>query len=666
MLIRYLMICACLSFVLTSIAEPADSSVEPFVQSAKAVLTGQDSSNSDIEVLAGDLLRAADSNPNHPLYAQAVFLTQLLLDSLELCQSEEELCHRLVANAPESPFTMRSFEMVWNHLTDQNTTPVSGSEFALDMAIAAKGELSAKLFNRGFQPYIDAGMWNTASEAGMRYLHGIETVYDPSIYLDIADAELKAGNSNQSIELLQDLVAGYPKHPAMIRGCTELGLIQLALGSIEEANTQFIQAWSAFQKFHKKPGYEANDIVHSAARALWEYQEYNFSALKRKFADRISTNNKTVRADQKHLEDGYNLVLETDPSFTAQSWTRIGDLHLAFAEAYLREGYESIQVAGKSDLGNPYDRSLEYFQRAQVAYHNAMFDEEFDSEPHPQHWSESTVDWNRMAIHNRYDVFDREAEVVYSWAMDIWEHAPERGLGEEGLSKRYDLLVKRVVPLVIESLNYRQTAFDAASENPSEFQLTDRWNSLDKEMWTSLNLVTDLCRSEWNTTSATAIQLSKTLQITGNPAAVSTFRETLANQLNLSKTYWEEGQIAISELYQAYLDCRPRQEPRDNWDRELMNFHQQFAELAGSSSSQLESSTSNLDPLDPVAQTLKQRLRTIASDAAKAERLALSTAVDMASEFGINNEEFSDIYGRLREIDPAQYPTLEVYRASRK
>jgi hypothetical protein len=185
-------------------------------------------------------------------------------------------------------------------------------------------------------------------------------------------------------------------------------------------------------------------------------------------------------------------------------------------------------------------------------------------------------------------------------------------------------------------------------------------------MWTSLNLVTSLCQLQWDATSATAIQLSKTLQITGNPAAVRTFRETLANQLDYSKMYWEEGQMAITDLYQAYLACHPRQESRDDWDRELMLFHQHFASLAGSSSSQLESSTTNLDPLDPVAQTLKQRLRSIASDAAKAELQALTTAVDMASRFGINNEAFTDIYSRLREIDPAQYPTLEVYRASRR
>ena len=358
--------------------------------------------------------------------------------------------------------------------------------------------------------------------------------------------------------------------------------------------------------------------------------------------------------------------MRTDSAFAAQCWTRIGDLNLAIAEALLWEGYETIQVGEIDEKRNPYDYSLAYYFEAQTAYDKAAAAQTQDLISGPRHWSEMRADWSGMAIHSRYNIFAREADVVYSWAMDVWKHAPERSLGNVGLTKRFDMLVDRVYPLVRESLKYRQYAFAMASHHPSEFKLTDSWNSLEQDISLTLDLATALCQTQWDATSATAIQLSKTLQITGNPAAVRTMRETLINQLDHSKTYWEEGQTAITELFESYLACRPRLESRTVWESELMQFHFNFASMVGSASIQLDASTTNLDHLDPIAQTLKQRLRSISKDAARAEETALTQALDIASRFNIYNKAFSNIYSRLREIDPVQYPTLEIYRASRK
>jgi hypothetical protein len=358
--------------------------------------------------------------------------------------------------------------------------------------------------------------------------------------------------------------------------------------------------------------------------------------------------------------------METDPAFAAQCWTRIGDLNLLFAEAHLREDYETVQVGEIDEERNPYDHSLDYYQLAQSAYEQAVTAQVPDPDSSQRHWSDLKMNWKQRAVNSRYDVFAREADVIYTWAMDVWKHAPERSLGEEGLSKRYAMLVDRVYPLVRESLKYRQYAFAAASHNPNEFKLNETINKLDQDIWNSLELAMNLCQNQWNATSATSIQLSKTLQITGNPAAVRTMRETLMIQMQQSEEYWTEGQVAISDLYDSYLACHPCPDARANWDRELMLFHQNFAAMAGSSSKQLDASTANLDHLDPIAQTLKQRLRSIAADAARAEQKALLQALDTASRFNINNDAFSDIYGRLREIDPARYPPLEIYRASRK
>ena len=85
MLIRYLMICSIMSFAVITNAEPADSTLATYVQTAKAIITGQDNSHNDLQGLARHLLLAADSNPTDPIYAQGVYLAQVLLDSLDEC-----------------------------------------------------------------------------------------------------------------------------------------------------------------------------------------------------------------------------------------------------------------------------------------------------------------------------------------------------------------------------------------------------------------------------------------------------------------------------------------------------------------------------------------------------------------------------------------------------
>ncbi|MBU1636870.1 hypothetical protein KKC97_04310 [bacterium] len=660
------MICAAVALTIPAMAEPVESPLTPLVQTANGVLAGEDNSGRHLTGLIQQLLNEANANPSDSLYAEAIYLSLMLYDSLDVCDFDRSLCERLIQDSPASPFTKAAFDKIWNDLTDTGANPTQGSEFALEMALEANGKLSCDFFRIGFDPYVDEGLWNLAIDAGVRYLHSIDDLYDPELYIEVAGVMLKAGESDRSIELMNELVTLYPKHPCSVRGRTELGLIHLALSNNTVAQDHFSQAWSTYQKYRKKDGFQDHEVVYYAARALWESQEHSLNSLKRKLDDRISTRDKLVRRDQSRLEKTYELIMQTDPSFSAQCWMRIGDLNLAFAEAHLREDYETIQVGKIDEQRNPYDNSLEYYDAAQAAYEKAASSASPDLSSGTRHWSELRMNWNSMALHNRYDVFAREADVVYTWAMDVWKHAPERSLGEEGFSKRFEMLVDRVFPLVRESLYYRQFAFATASQHPTEFKLNETWNKLEQDMNGTLKLATDLCQTQWDATSATAIQLSKTLQITGNPAAVRTMRETLINQLEHSESYWKEGQSAIADLFDSYLACRPRTESRGEWENELMQFHYNFAAMAGSSGMQVESSTANLDHLDPIAQTLKQRLRSMAKDAARAEEAALIQALEMAARFNINNEAFANIYGRLREMNPAQYPSLEVYRASRK
>lgn len=666
MFMRYLIICALIALAIPAMAEPAESPLSPLVQTANAVLSGEDTSGRHLTGLIQQLMNEVNSAPDDSLYAEAIYLVLMLYDSLDVCDFDQSLCERLIQDRPASPFTRQAFDKIWSSLTDNGAKPEQGSEFALEMAQMATGKLSYDLFHLGYDPYVEGGLWNLAIDAGVSYLHSVSDLYEPELYIDVAGVMLKAGESDRSIELMNQLVTLYPKHPCSVRGRTELGLIQLALSNNVVAQEHFSQAWSTYQKYRKKVGYQDHEVVYYAARALWEMQEYNLNTLKRKLDDRISTRDKLVRRDQNRLEKAYELIMQTDPAFTAQCWMRIGELNLAFAEANLREDYETVEVGDIADTKNPFDNSLEYYAAAQAAYEKATAAPAPDPDSAPRHWSELRMNWRTMALHTRYDALARESDVIYTWAMDVWKHAPERSLGADGFTKRFEMLVDRVYPLVRESLYYRQYAFAVASKYPTEFKLNDTWNKLEKDMWGTLKLATDLCQTQWDATAATAIQLSKTLQITGNPAAVRTMRETLINQLAHSETYWETGQSAIADLYDSYLTCRPRSESRDQWETELMQFHYNFATMAGSAGVQMESSTANLDHLDPVAQTLKQRLRSIAKDATQAEETALTQALEIAARFKINNEAFANIYGRLREMNPSQYPTLEIYRASRK
>jgi hypothetical protein len=256
--------------------------------------------------------------------------------------------------------------------------------------------------------------------------------------------------------------------------------------------------------------------------------------------------------------------------------------------------------------------------------------------------------------------------VVYEWSHDVWKHAPDRGFGAEGLEAPFEMLVEHVMPLVRESIEHRKRAILIASNNSSVFDPAESVAGLEWEVRQPADELLELCQTQWDATRSTATQLSKTLEIMGEPGAVHSIREILESQLTYSDQFWEEGEEALRKLYASYLECGPERSTQLEWETTLLEFSARFADLARTVHEKMENSAADLDSYDPDMRTLKSRLRSLAHRAQKTERRVLEAAQETATEFQIRNSAYAAVYGRLSELDPVHYPSGGIIDSARR
>lgn len=658
--------CICWIFSATYAVDADD--VQQKLQTARILL---DQPTPDIEQLTAlsDQLKAFVLNESDNTWRDSTCKTVALIAR---ATSTDPQSHRwaidLCTTDPLAPWTKYTLDYCW---------PVGG-EAAHQLEVADKlldmcgrspdapwvGDFKTALF----RAYAAEEFWSPAAFLGMQLMRA-DFPLGAQDQLTLANCLLRANQEESAREVLFALSNNTaPNSPQALRASVELGLIEQVLGRDIQSKQEFQQAWNIWQKHKRKPGFSDPLVANAAARARWELLQFEFAALEKTLHVSLEWNAKEATRWCNELERNTNELLTIAPSYESAVALLTGKLHRLEGDALLRLGMFSSRPEDLLARDKLRAQALTAFnQAADILVFTARHEAKALPPLAPGHWSTQKRDFQTEAQQETYDLYVHVAEQLEGWAASLWQQTPLRSFGQNGYSPRFDAIVHEAFPVLQECVNYRKLALRFARQNPGIDGVENSVATLYQDMLKPVMELRKLCGSQWQTTSANAMQISRTLAATSNPDAVESMTEALSAQLAEATKLANESNTALATVFEQLFTAVPDKDSLSLLAEHKLALDREYAAMNRTVHESLEFATHSLDRRETRAASLRSKLFKYSSSAADVELSVLEEGHAWAQANGYLSSGGSLLYARLSERDPAKYPLRGgVWQAGRK
>jgi len=654
-------------FFAVSTAQAA-SELQQQLQTARLLLDQPAPDVSQLKLLSHDL-KAFALNSNDARWQDSTCKTIALIEQI---MAKNPTGHQwaltLCTTDPQAPWMKYALPFVW----PEQGNPSEQLEVAdklLDMTGKNPREPWANEFKATlFRAYSAEHFWQPASFLGLELLRDN---YDltASDQLTLANTLLRSNREENARAVLFTLSNNTaPNTPQALRASVELGLIEQVLHRDIRAKQEFEQAWFVWEKQRKRQGFEDPLVANAAARARWELLQFEFAALEKKLQVSLEWSAKEAARWCNDLENSTRELTTIAPSYESAISVMTGKLHRLEGDALLRLGMYSSRpedLAGRDKL---LAQALSaYNSAADLFVLTASRNDLSLPDLAPDHWSSHSVDFQFESRQLAYDLYVHAANQLEAWSEASWQKTPLRSFGQNGYTPRFDAIVKDAFPVLQKCVEYRTLALRYARLHPDILDADRSITSLYSDLLKPISELRKLCGSQWQSVSANATQISRTLNATSNPDAVVSMTENLELQIVEASKLAKESSSALNKLVSQVLAATSDRDSLSILAEHKLAMDREYAAMNRSLHESLNIATNHLSRREPAAAALRSKLYKLGTRAADAEMQTLEAGHSWAEANGYLAAGGKELYARLAERDPAKYPLRgAVLQAGRK
>lgn len=647
----------CICMFITASQVPAATDLQQQLQTARILL---DQPAPDVQMLTelGNQLKTSVLNGDDTRWQDSTCHTVALIErAISQDPAGHEWAVKLCASDPGAPWMKYALEFTWP-LYGSPEEKLAVADVLLDKADLHPSESWAGEFKAAlFRAYAAEELWYPASFLGIQLLQR-KFPLKPEDQLTLANTLLRGNREEAAREVLYTLAKNAaPNTPQALRASVELGLIEQVLHRDIEAKSEFESAWHVWQKHKKKPGFNNPDVVSAAARARWELLQFEFAALEKTLQVSIEWQAKEATRWCKNLEQNTQELLALSPAYDAAVAVLIGRVHRMEGDALLRLGMYSSRPEDLTARERFLTQALAAYNRAADVFTLTAQREFVPIPPLKEgHWSALSTNFPQEAMQRTYELYVHAANQLQSWATAAWEKTPLRSFGQNGYTPRFDAIVHEAFPVLETGANYRKLAWRFASQHRSLQGADLSVATLSQDMLLPILELRKLCGNQWQSVSATATQISRTLNVTANPDAVVSMSENLGLQISEARKLADESTIALDRLFEQLLAAVPERDALADLAAHKLALHREYAAMNQTLHESLDLATNNLDRRDPDAARLRSQFYKYSAQAANTEMATLEAGHAWAEANNFLKQGGKDLYARLSERDPSRYP----------
>lgn len=558
---------------------------------------------------------------------------------------------------PESPCIEVALHSVWPVGADASTQ-LQVADALLNMAgLNRDKSWSVKYEAALFRAYAQEGWWQSASLLGDRILKNGYAL-DDGESLSLANAYLRSKREDDARAALFDLSMRTEEgSPEAVRAAVELGLIEQVYHREAQAKLQFEQAWQSWSKSKRKPGFQSDLVSRSAARARWELYDLEAAALQKRLEVSLEWREKDVKKWIKEFEQSGDELLTLAPEYRAAVEFRMGDVQRATGDGLLRLGLYSTRPADQMNRDKLLEKGLQAYQAGLGFYQLAASHDNVEIDPLLEgHWAELVGDYSVKADQEQYILLEHAADQLANWSYQLWKNTPLRSFGDTGYSERFHAILDDALPVLMMNLDYRNQARVFALRHRELESVNTSPEYVWKDLTEPLQELLRICAGQWQTSSATATQIARTLHATTNPAAVESLTEHFAEQISSSREFGRDVRAELDKLFDQLLTYVPEREPLVPLAETRLAFFREYAAMDRTIHDFFSKAVDPLDRRDPDVAPIRSVLIRHSNAAATIEMETLEAGQEWAEAQGFLGDQSRTLYARLAERDPIRFP----------